>query len=548
MDEKYIGTKKVAVLIDAENISLKYLDKIFTRARSEGNVCFKRIYGKVKIRDDKNNPLLEFGITHIQCYSYVPEKNTADMVLAVDAMDQLYKNGVDVFCIVSSDSDFAPLVNKIIEEGRTVIGMGESKTVKSFRNSCNEFILLDGQPASKKQTQKPKAAPPKVEETVADEENAPLPETSQDGEADTDVKMEATAEAGVESETATEAEAEQSDATADNSEGETAELPELEKVKEIAFDIIKSEMPEDGRLLLTTLITELQEQIAGFSVKKYKKGNATRFAEAIGLTIERSGKNSVFVRLPTPTETPESDKGEVETVTITNERTETAGDTAVTENKATDFPPIEQVKKDIEAILITNGDVDGWVRFKFVSDELNKRYVFSTSNYNCATMGELLEKMGFEITTKIKSKKKTYYVRIPHKDTEGAETENASDTAIPAYEETIDTADDVTLTVETEAAPDSDQPEPDKAEQEDAAEEEEEEEPYVLPTVDELPEELGTADQLRDAFIFVYTHESVSSPTRLTAAMKRYYPDFKIKDFGYTKMKNLLEDLGLFFF
>ena len=176
MDYNNTERKKVAVLIDAENISLKYLEKIFTRARSEGTICFKRIYGNVTMRKNGPNPLLEYGITHIQCYSYVPDKNTADMVMAVDAMEQMYKNGVDVFCIVSSDSDFAPLVNKIIEDGKRVIGMGESKSVKSFRNSCNEFILLDeGEP----ETETPPA--PALEQVKTDIEETLSAATDSDG-------------------------------------------------------------------------------------------------------------------------------------------------------------------------------------------------------------------------------------------------------------------------------------------------------------------------------------------------------------------------------
>ena len=136
---------RFAVLIDADNVSVKYIKIILDELSKDGIATYKRIYG------DWTNPaliswkstLLDNSITPIQQYSYTTGKNSTDSAMIIDAMDILYSGRVDGFCLVSSDSDFTRLASRLRESGMTVIGMGESKTPNSFIAACNKFKYLD---------------------------------------------------------------------------------------------------------------------------------------------------------------------------------------------------------------------------------------------------------------------------------------------------------------------------------------------------------------------------------------------------------------------
>lgn len=141
--------KKFAVLIDSDNISARYIEKILDEMTKHGMVTYKRIYGDwTSPRAAKwRSELLENGITPIQQFSNTIGKNATDSALIIDAMDILYTENVDGFCIVSSDGDFTRLASRLRESGMEVIGMGEDKTPRSFRAACTVFtnleILLD---------------------------------------------------------------------------------------------------------------------------------------------------------------------------------------------------------------------------------------------------------------------------------------------------------------------------------------------------------------------------------------------------------------------
>lgn len=136
---------KFAVLIDADNISDKYVSIILEETAKSGIATYKRIYGdwtNTRLGSWKN-VLLDNSITPIQQYSYTTGKNATDSAMIIDAMDILYSGTVDGFCIVSSDSDFTRLVARLKEAGKQVVGMGESKTPKPFISACNQFKYLD---------------------------------------------------------------------------------------------------------------------------------------------------------------------------------------------------------------------------------------------------------------------------------------------------------------------------------------------------------------------------------------------------------------------
>lgn len=137
--------KKIAVLIDADNVSDKYIKFIFNEISNHGTPTYKRIYGdwtKPQLSPWKNI-LLNYSITPIQQYGYTTGKNATDAALIIDAMDILYSKNVDGFCIVSSDSDFTKLAARLREAGMYVMGMGEKKTPTPFIAACEKFKYLE---------------------------------------------------------------------------------------------------------------------------------------------------------------------------------------------------------------------------------------------------------------------------------------------------------------------------------------------------------------------------------------------------------------------
>ena len=136
---------KLAILIDADNISPKYVKVILDEAASFGVATCKRIYGDwsdARLKSWKD-VLLNNSIIPIQQYSYTTGKNATDTAMIIDAMDLLYSGSVDGFCIVSSDSDFTRLAARLREAGKLVIGMGESKALGPFVKACDQFKYLD---------------------------------------------------------------------------------------------------------------------------------------------------------------------------------------------------------------------------------------------------------------------------------------------------------------------------------------------------------------------------------------------------------------------
>lgn len=136
--------KNIALLIDADNISPKYVKSVFDELNSYGTVSIRRIYGNWKKKQGWNEELLlEYSIQPIQQFDYTKGKNATDMAMTIDAMDVLYLNQADIFCIISSDSDFTKLAMRLRESQKYVIGMGDSKTPVALTKSCNKFVFLD---------------------------------------------------------------------------------------------------------------------------------------------------------------------------------------------------------------------------------------------------------------------------------------------------------------------------------------------------------------------------------------------------------------------
>ena len=159
----------LAVLIDADNVPYANVKAMLAEIARYGTPTIKRIYG------DWTQPtlsgwkkvLLENAVTPIQQYSYTTGKNSTDSAMIIDAMDILYTNRVDGFCLVSSDCDFTRLATRLREAGKLVIGIGEQKTPTPFISACDRFIYLEILSDDKKKKQrsmKARGSQPALEE------------------------------------------------------------------------------------------------------------------------------------------------------------------------------------------------------------------------------------------------------------------------------------------------------------------------------------------------------------------------------------------------
>lgn len=136
---------KLAVLIDADNARPAIVEGLLAEIAKYGTAHVKRIYGDWT-KPDLNGwkeALLRHSIQPIQQFRYTVGKNATDSAMIIDAMDLLYSERFDGFCIVSSDSDFTRLASRIRESGHTVYGFGEHKTPEPFRTACDKFIYTE---------------------------------------------------------------------------------------------------------------------------------------------------------------------------------------------------------------------------------------------------------------------------------------------------------------------------------------------------------------------------------------------------------------------
>lgn len=138
-------TQKLAVLIDADNAQPSIIDGLLAEIAKYGTANVKRIYGdwtQPQLRSWKEM-LLQHSIQPIQQFGYTRGKNSTDSALIIDAMDLLYTQKFDGFCLVSSDSDFTKLAARIREAGLVVYGFGEKKTPEPMVAACDKFIFTE---------------------------------------------------------------------------------------------------------------------------------------------------------------------------------------------------------------------------------------------------------------------------------------------------------------------------------------------------------------------------------------------------------------------
>lgn len=136
---------RIALLIDADNSPASKIEVILAELAKVGVVNIRRAYGNWKKQELKGweAALHPYAIRPMQQFDYSKGKNATDMSLCIDAMHLLYTEKPDAFAIVSSDSDFTPLVLHIKERGAKVFGFGASKTPEPFVDACSQFLDLD---------------------------------------------------------------------------------------------------------------------------------------------------------------------------------------------------------------------------------------------------------------------------------------------------------------------------------------------------------------------------------------------------------------------
>ena len=244
--------KKIAVLIDAENVSGKYIKLILDEVSNYGSATYKRLYGDFQtpsVRAWMKN-LRDYAITPVFQYNYTQGKNASDSALIIDAMDILYSGNVDGFCIVTSDSDFTKLVLRLRESGMTVIGMGERKTPNAFVSACETFKFLDILLNDENPSQNPS-----------------LPQTRKESEADGSRKE------------------------AESDPNAVSNIPNMEEMEKEIISIINTHADDDGWVDLSELGDNLPKRVPGFDPRNYKCTKLKQFIEMFDSVEVRSARN-----------------------------------------------------------------------------------------------------------------------------------------------------------------------------------------------------------------------------------------------------------------
>ena len=141
--KEFAGERLVAVLIDVENVGLASIQWLFDQLSDVGRITIKRAYADWSSSKSKRDQTHELGIEPIHVY-HSDRKNSSDIRLVIDAMELLHNSPIDIFVIVSSDSDFIPLINKLRSFGKVVIVAGKKETTSSnLSKYCDRYLFLE---------------------------------------------------------------------------------------------------------------------------------------------------------------------------------------------------------------------------------------------------------------------------------------------------------------------------------------------------------------------------------------------------------------------
>ncbi|MBR5578518.1 MAG: NYN domain-containing protein [Lachnospiraceae bacterium] len=240
---------RFALLIDAENISRKYIKLIMDELNEFGIPTYKRIYGDFTSSGVAawKDVLRTYALTPILQYGYTKGKNSSDSAMIIDAMDILYSGNVNGFCLVTSDSDFTRLANRLREAGMLVVGMGEQKTPGSLVAACEHFKYLDLL---------------LKEEETEEEENKKIQQEIQPTKKNGDKnKNENSGKALGEEEKREEAEV---------SVSEAFSIPTKEKIGEEIKSIIHQVSDDNGWVNQSEIGVMLSKRVPGFDPRNYK--------------------------------------------------------------------------------------------------------------------------------------------------------------------------------------------------------------------------------------------------------------------------------------
>jgi uncharacterized protein (TIGR00288 family) len=138
-------TRRIALLIDCDNVSHEAIESVLEELAKYGSVNVRHAHGDWNSQSLKGwaEKLHPHAIRPMQQFAYSKGKNATDSAMIIDAMDLLYSGNVDAFALMTSDSDFTPLVLRILESGMPVYGFGQKKTPKPFVDSCSPFIYIE---------------------------------------------------------------------------------------------------------------------------------------------------------------------------------------------------------------------------------------------------------------------------------------------------------------------------------------------------------------------------------------------------------------------
>ncbi|MFC2034423.1 NYN domain-containing protein [Chloroflexota bacterium] len=173
MEKEQVEQQEYAILIDGDNAQASLLPQILADISKEGMITIKRIYGDwtTNTMNQWKDLLHKHAIQPIQQFRNTVGKNATDSAMIIDAMDLLYSNDLQGFCIVSSDSDYTRLATRIRENGLNIIGVGEQKTPEAFVNACSRFIHTENLTV----TQEPKTKARRRKKQEGQEASSPLP-------------------------------------------------------------------------------------------------------------------------------------------------------------------------------------------------------------------------------------------------------------------------------------------------------------------------------------------------------------------------------------
>lgn len=172
------GQRRLAVLIDADNAQASVIEGLLAEVAKYGLASVKRIYGDFTTQQHAQwkKVLLKHSISPVQQFAYTSGKNATDSALIIDAMDLMYTGRFDGMCLVSSDSDFTRLAQRLREEGLTVYGFGEHKTPDPFVQACDKFIYTE---VLRAEAPEPAALPAKPAKRQAARQRATAKATAQ---------------------------------------------------------------------------------------------------------------------------------------------------------------------------------------------------------------------------------------------------------------------------------------------------------------------------------------------------------------------------------